>query len=48
VVHLDGPQSVRAAFSDDEVHRLAAMAGLSGFAVTHHWPQRFLFRWAKT
>ncbi len=45
VVHFDGPQSVRAAFSEAEVIRLADQAGLLGATIRHHWPERFLLRW---
>lgn len=45
VVHADGPMSVRAAFSAYEVRALAGRAGLSGFTLDRHWPQRFLLTW---
>jgi len=43
IVHVDGPISVRAAFSTDEACALADAAGLTGRAdVRQVWPQRFL------
>jgi 2-polyprenyl-3-methyl-5-hydroxy-6-metoxy-1,4-benzoquinol methylase len=46
IVHTDGPLSVRAAFSIDEVRQLADDAGLNGATITTHWPQRFLLDWS--
>jgi 2-polyprenyl-3-methyl-5-hydroxy-6-metoxy-1,4-benzoquinol methylase len=48
VVHTDGPLSVRAAFTVDEVRRLADAAGLGGAQVTTRWPCRFLLTWSRT
>lgn len=45
VVHVDGPLSVRAAFSTEEVRDLAIAAGLQGATIHPHWPQRFLLSW---
>ncbi len=45
VVHFDGPQSVRAAFSNTEVIKLAERAGLKDATIRLHWPERFLLRW---
>ena len=45
IVHTDGPLSVRAAFSIDEVRQLAEESGLNGATITTHWPQRFLLDW---
>jgi 2-polyprenyl-3-methyl-5-hydroxy-6-metoxy-1,4-benzoquinol methylase len=43
IVHIDGPLSVRGAFSTEEAESLAEAAGLNGRAsVRHIWPQRFL------
>ncbi len=47
IVHTDGPLSVRAAFSSEEIKKLALEAGLSGARIHHHWPQRFLLSWRK-
>ena len=48
VVHFDGPQSVRAAFSVKEAIALAAQAGMESSTVRKHWPERFLLRWDAT
>ena len=45
IVHTDGPLSVRAAFSVEEVQQLADESGLNGASITTHWPQRFLLDW---
>ena len=45
VVHFDGPQSVRAAFTKVEASRLAAQAGLDACTIHRHWPERYLLRW---
>jgi 2-polyprenyl-3-methyl-5-hydroxy-6-metoxy-1,4-benzoquinol methylase len=45
VVRADGPQSVRAAFTLDEVKSLAARARLDGCTVTTCRPCRFLLAW---
>lgn len=45
IVHFDGPQSVRAAFSVNEAHELARRAGMSDARITQHWPQRFTIQW---
>ncbi len=42
VVHVDGPLSVRGAFSTTEALTLAEQAGLRGIKVSRHWPFRFL------
>ena len=47
VVHADGPQSVRAAFTVAEFERVAAAAGLGDGTLTRVWPQRFLFVWRR-
>ncbi|MFH5802965.1 methyltransferase domain-containing protein [Alienimonas sp. DA493] len=47
IVHDDGPQSVRAAFTVDEFRRVADAAGLSGYEIRAVWPQRFLFVWQR-
>jgi len=43
VVHFDGPQSVRAAFSLAEFAQLAAQAGFSSPRLQRTWPCRFVF-----
>jgi 2-polyprenyl-3-methyl-5-hydroxy-6-metoxy-1,4-benzoquinol methylase len=45
VVHFDGPQSVRAAFTQSEARELAARAGLQACTIRRHWPERYLLRW---
>ena len=45
VAHVDGPRSVRAAFSLPEVRDMAVEAGLAGAVVRRGWPQRFILRW---
>lgn len=47
IVHHDGPLSVRAAFTTDEIEKLTQKAGMAGGQITHHWPQRFLLSWRK-
>ena len=44
VVHFDGPQSVRAAFTISEARDMAAQAGLGPCSVHRHWPERYLLR----
>lgn len=48
VVHVDGPRSVRAAFTSDELGRLAVRAGLTGAEIVPHWPERHLLAWQRT
>ena len=47
VVRVDGPRSVRGAFTTDEVRSICSDAGLSGAAVENRWPQRFTIRWLR-
>jgi 2-polyprenyl-3-methyl-5-hydroxy-6-metoxy-1,4-benzoquinol methylase len=47
IVHVDGPLSVRAAFTIDEVRQLAAQAGLQGIKLSWQWPFRFLLEWQR-
>jgi 2-polyprenyl-3-methyl-5-hydroxy-6-metoxy-1,4-benzoquinol methylase len=47
VVHADGPQSVRAAFTPEEFARIADRAGLEGYRIRRRWPFRFLFTWRR-
>jgi 2-polyprenyl-3-methyl-5-hydroxy-6-metoxy-1,4-benzoquinol methylase len=42
VVHFDGPQSVRAAFTINEIRKLANTIGFRRFRVTRSWPCRFV------
>ncbi|XZE36838.1 methyltransferase domain-containing protein [Pirellulaceae bacterium SH501] len=47
VVHFDGPQSVKAAFTVSEIRQIAAVAGLYPVKVQKCWPARFLFTWER-
>ena len=45
IVHTDGPRSVEAAFTGEEVQALAKQAGLQGATVQRRWPCRYLLTW---
>jgi hypothetical protein len=45
VVHVDGPRSVRAAFSLEEVREMALRAGVGGARIERCWPERFSLAW---
>jgi 2-polyprenyl-3-methyl-5-hydroxy-6-metoxy-1,4-benzoquinol methylase len=47
VVHFDGPASVRAAYTADEMRDLARTAGLAGATVKRHWAARFMLHWER-
>ena len=47
VAHVDGPRSVRAAFTLSEVRTMAAEAGYVGAVVQRGWPERFILRWRR-
>ncbi len=47
VVRIDGPRSVRAAFTMGEAAALALAAGLKGAVVERRWPFRFLLSWQR-
>jgi SAM-dependent methyltransferase len=47
VVHIDGPLSVRAAFTLAEARALAEQAGLHGASVRRRWPCRWLLSWTR-
>lgn len=47
VVHADGPQSVRNAYTAAEARSLAARAGLAGATVRRRWPFRWLLEWRR-
>ncbi|MEO1237125.1 MAG: methyltransferase domain-containing protein [Planctomycetota bacterium] len=46
VVHVDGPLSVRSAWTRDELLALAERAGLRGATVERRFPWRMLLRWS--
>ena len=46
--HADAPQSVRAAFTLEEVAQLADKAGLHNYRLARRWPCRFLFEWNRS
>ena len=48
VVRVDGPRSVRAAFTVVEAAALARAAGLKGAIVERHWPFRLLLSWKRS
>ncbi len=45
IVHVDGPLSVRAAFTEIEINSLADGCGLPRPMINRHWPHRFLLSW---
>lgn len=47
VARHDGPVSVEAAFTTDEVADLCREAGLEGARVRRCWPQRLIMRWER-
>ena len=47
VVRHDGPASVRAAFTRQEMLDMALQAGLTGAQIEPHWPCRMLLTWQK-
>jgi len=47
VVHVDGPLSVRAALTPNELRELAEQAGLSGARVVRCWPMRQVLTWSR-
>lgn len=47
IVRMDGPLSVRAAFTLDELHRMFDRAGLANATYERHWPARVLIQWSK-
>ncbi|MGB4707198.1 MAG: methyltransferase domain-containing protein [Fuerstiella sp.] len=47
ICHVDGPLSVRAAFTPSEILDLAARAQLSNSTLTRLWPERFLLKWSR-
>jgi len=47
IVRLDGPLSVRAAFTLEELRGLFDRAGLAAAKFQRHWPARVLIQWNK-
>ena len=47
VNRIDGARSVAAAFTLEEIRRLAQNAGLSDATLVKHWPSRFLMCWQR-
>ena len=47
VVHFDGPVSVRAAWTVDELRELAQQAGMEGVRVERAWPWRIMLVWER-
>ena len=45
IVHVDGPLSVRAAFTEAEILELSDRCGLPLPTIQRHWPHRFLLTW---
>lgn len=45
IVHVDGPLSVRAAFTETEILELSDLCGLPRPTIQRHWPHRFLSTW---
>jgi SAM-dependent methyltransferase len=48
VVHVDGPRSVRRAFTPAEALQLARRAGLASATAGRRWPCRFLLAWRRS
>jgi 2-polyprenyl-3-methyl-5-hydroxy-6-metoxy-1,4-benzoquinol methylase len=48
IVHVDGPLSVRAAYTDKEILSLSDQCGLPRPEVRRHWPHRFLISWNRS
>jgi 2-polyprenyl-3-methyl-5-hydroxy-6-metoxy-1,4-benzoquinol methylase len=45
IVHIDGPRSVEAAFTIEEMQELAQSAGMRTATIHPFWPERFLLAW---
>ena len=46
IVHVDGPLSVRAAFTESEILELSDRCDLPRPMIQRHWPHRFLLSWS--
>lgn len=47
VAQTDGPLSVRAAFTLEEIRSLARQAGFENASIHKHWPEHFLLTWQR-
>jgi len=47
IVRVDGPRSVHAAYTRDEMKRMAVQAGMSGVEIRRCWPFRMLLCWTR-
>jgi len=47
VVHVDGPSSVRGAFTTDEMRELCHAAKVQTAKISHCWPFRILVQWER-
>ncbi|MDG2470924.1 MAG: methyltransferase domain-containing protein [Pirellulaceae bacterium] len=45
IVHIDGPRSVEAAFTMEEMRLLGEESGMPEATIKKFWPERFLFQW---
>ena len=48
VARVDGPRSVRAAFTLREARAMAEEAELVGALVHRAWPERFILKWRRS
>lgn len=48
IVHVDGPLSVRAAYTETEIESLCKQCDLPLPKIKRHWPHRFLAAWDRT
>lgn len=47
VVHVDGPRSVRGAYTPDELRSMAERAGMAGAQIEGHFPWRMRLTWRR-
>ncbi len=47
VVHLDGPRSVRGAYTAEEIRAMTTRAGMDNPAIARRWPCRYLLTWKR-
>jgi 2-polyprenyl-3-methyl-5-hydroxy-6-metoxy-1,4-benzoquinol methylase len=48
IVRVDGPRSVRSAYTPEEALALARAAGWDEPELTRHWPERYRMSWRRT